>query len=89
MVAIAEPRARDPKPTVSIVPHAHGTDLFFAYFPALRTGLLSSGPCPEADISLAVIHKLASLGLGRQPLRLLMHNCETDISFGAYGTDFL
>jgi hypothetical protein len=58
MLAIAEPRARDPKPTVSIVPH--GTDLFFAYFPALRTGLLSSGPCPEADIS-----------------------------FGAYGTDFL
>jgi hypothetical protein len=32
MVAIAEPRARDPKPTVSIVPD--GTDLFFALFPS-------------------------------------------------------
>jgi len=29
----------------------------------------------------AVIHKLAPPGLGRQPLRSLMNNCETDISF--------
>jgi hypothetical protein len=35
---------------------------------------------PKADISFAVIHKLAPLGLGRQPLRSFMNNCETDIS---------
>jgi hypothetical protein len=34
MVAIAEPRARHPKPTVSIVPYAYGTELFFASFPS-------------------------------------------------------
>ena len=32
MLAIAEPRERDQKPTVSIVPY--GTDLFFASFPS-------------------------------------------------------
>jgi hypothetical protein len=33
MLAIAEPRAR-PKPSISIVPNANGTDLFFASFPS-------------------------------------------------------
>ena len=39
MLAIAAPRARDQKPTVSIVPYAYGTDIrFLHHVPALRTG---------------------------------------------------
>jgi hypothetical protein len=45
MLAIAAPRARDQKPTVSIVPYAYGTDIrFLHHVPALRTGLLSLCP---------------------------------------------
>jgi hypothetical protein len=43
MPAIAEPRERDQKPTLSIVPY--GTDIrFLHHVPALRTGLLSLCP---------------------------------------------
>jgi hypothetical protein len=60
MLAIAKPRARDPKPTVSIVPE--GTDLFFCfisqhfvlgYFRRVPAGLIFSNRQRTCTIQIA------------------------------------